>query len=76
MEEQCFSILGSKPKIIFVSPLEKGVHPELCTSKCLDQDGIQKHQLLIGDIKWSASLGRLDINTAVMTLASFRSEPR
>lgn len=27
-------------------------------------------------MQWSASLGRLDINTSAMTLASFRAEPR
>ena len=27
-------------------------------------------------IKWDVSLGRLDINTSIMTLASFKAEPR
>ena len=31
---------------------------------------------MIGAIRWAISLGRLDINTTVMTLASFRAEPR
>ena len=63
------------PKITFMVSLEKGDHPELDTSKCLDQDGIQKCQFVIGAIQWAVSLGRLDVNTAVMTLASFRYEP-
>ena len=46
------------------------------TSKHLDQDGIQKHQSLIGSIKWDVSLGRLEVNTAVVTIDSFRAEPR
>ena len=71
MEECYLSMFGSKPKKIYMSPLEKGDHPELDVSKYLDQDRIQKHQLLVGAIQWAVSLGRLDVNTAVMTLASF-----
>ena len=59
-----------------MSPWEKGNHPELETSKYLCQDGIQKHKYLIGAIKWDVSLGRLDVNATVMTLASFRAKPR
>ena len=57
-------------------PLEKGYHPDLDASKYLDKDGTQKHQSLIGAMQWVASLGRLEVNTAVMALASFRAEPR
>ena len=42
----------------------------------LDQDNMQKYQSLAGPIQWEESLGIIDINTSVMTLASFRSEPR
>ena len=55
--------------------MDKGDHPELDTSDFLDQDGIQKYQSLIGALQWTVSLGRLDINTAVMSLSSFRVEP-
>ena len=71
-----YDMFGTKPKLSFSSPLEKGGYPELDTSENLDSDGIQKHQSMIGAIKWAVSLGRLDVNTAVMTLASFRTEPR
>ena len=33
-------------------------------------------QYLIGAIQWALSLGRLDVNTTVMTLVLFRTEPR
>ena len=33
-------------------------------------------QSLLGALQWAVSLGRLDVNTAVMTMASFRVEPR
>ena len=69
-------MFGSNPKLTVMSKLEKGDYPELDTSKYLDQDGIQKYQSFIRAMQWTVSLGRLDANTAVMTLASFRAEPR
>lgn len=38
-----FNMLGSKPKLNVISPLEKCNHPELDTSEYLDQDGMQKY---------------------------------
>ena len=35
-------MFGSKSKLNVMSPLEKGDHPELGTTKHLDQDGMQK----------------------------------
>ena len=66
---------GSKPKQ-YSSPLESGDHPELDTSKELDQHEIKKYQSMIGSLQWAISLGRFDICTAVMTLSSFRASPR
>ena len=51
MEECYFNKIVSKTKLNVMSPLEKGDHSELDTSKCLDQDKIQKHQFLIGSMK-------------------------
>ena len=70
------NMFGSKPKLNFMLPLEKVDYPELDTSECLCQDVMKKYQSLIGDIQWVISLGRLDVNVVVMTLDSFRSEPR
>jgi hypothetical protein len=58
------------------SPLEKGDHPELDTSDLLDADGQQKYQSLIGSMQWAVSLGRFDIQVAVMTMSGFRVAPR
>jgi len=58
------------------SPLEKGDHPELDMSEELDANGIKDYQSLIGTLKWSVSLGRIDITTAVMTMSGFRVTPR
>ena len=68
-------LFGSKPKH-YVSPLEKGDHPELDTSEILDFDGVQKYQSLIGALQWVIQIGRFDVGTAVMTLSGFRAEPR
>ena len=40
MEECYYSMFGSKPKQLCMSSLEKGDHPDVCTSKYLNQDGI------------------------------------
>ncbi len=58
------------------SPLEKGDHPELDTSELLDEKGIEIYQSMIGALQWAVTIGRLDINTAVMTLSGFRVAPR
>ena len=71
--EQMF---GTKPKTSYLSPLEKGDHPELDTSELLDSKGIQQYQSLIGSMQWAVLLGHLDINTAVMTLSGFCVAPR
>ena len=70
------NMFGSKPKLNFVLSLEKGYHLELDTLEFLDQYGMQKCQSLIGSIKWEVSLGRIYANAEVITLASFRAEPR
>ena len=76
MIDTYYRMFGEKPKTIYTSPLEKGDHPELDTSDELDMDGIKKYQSLIGALQWVITLGRFDIATAVMTLSSFRANPR
>ena len=51
MEESHINMLGSQPKQVHMSPLEKGDHPEIDTSEYLDQDGTQKCQSIIGAIQ-------------------------
>ena len=48
MEELHCIMFGSNPKLTFMSPLDKGDHPELDASKYLDQTVIQKRQSLVG----------------------------
>ena len=43
-----FNMFGCKQKLNHVAPLKKGDHPKLDVSDCLDEDGVKKHQSLIG----------------------------
>ena len=54
-----YNMCGTKQKLSFSSPLENGENPELCTSECVDSDGFQTWQSMIGAIQWAISLGRL-----------------
>jgi hypothetical protein len=76
MADNFARIFGEKPKQTVMSPLEKGNHPELNDTPLLDAEGIQSYQSIIGSAKWAISLGRLNIQTVIMTLSSFRSAPR
>lgn len=76
MIEAYTSMFGCKPKQNVSSPLEKGDHPELDNTEFLDDEGIQRYQSLIGTMQWAISLRIFDINTAIMSLSSFRTAPR
>ena len=68
-------MFGTKPRP-YSSPLEKGDHPEIDTSPELEFSGIAKYQSLIGQLQWTISWGRMDVQTAVMTMSGFRANPR
>ena len=57
-------------------PLLENDHPELDTSEFLDKEGIQQYQRLIGSMQWLIEIGRWDIQTALMSLSSFQTQPR
>ena len=69
-------LYGCKPCSRYQSPLDDNDHPELDTSEFLNEDGIEQYQSLIGSMQWAISLGRWDIQTAVMSMSSFRAQPR
>ena len=69
-------LFGMKPSTCVTSPLEKGDHPELDTSELCDPDQISQYQSMIGSLQWIVTIGRFDINTAVMTMSGFRMAPR
>ena len=60
----------------YSSPLEKNDHPELDDTKELEELDITKYQSMIGALQWAISLGRFDIHTPVMSMASYRVAPR
>jgi len=66
---------GESPKE-YSSPLEKNDHPETDESPELSAEGIRQYQSMIGMVQWAVSLGRFDVATAVMTMSSFRANPR
>ena len=68
-------IFGHPPRHYF-SPLSQGDHPELDTSEFLDDEKTKLYQSLIGALQWVVTIGKFDIYTAVMTMASFRAQPR
>ena len=57
-------------------PLERGNHPKLDTSELCDEHQTKQFQTLIGQLQWLISLGRFDIAVHVMSLSSFRAQPR
>jgi hypothetical protein len=71
-------IFGSKLKTNKItSPLVKGDHSEIDDSAFLEEEGIQKFQSLIGQLRWVISLGKFNIAVFIMMMMSaFRSAPR
>ena len=65
-----------KPNTSVMSPLEKGDHPELDTSELCTTEQIAQYQSMIGALQWIVTIGRFDINTAVMTMSGFCMAPR
>ena len=76
MVDQYTRLFGQPPAQTVYAPLEKGDHPELDTSDLLGEEQTKLYQSLIGSLQWIVTIGRFDIMTAVMTLASFRAAPR
>ena len=74
MEDAYKQYFRKKPNQKHRSPLVKGDHPELDTSKFLDQDSIDIYQLLVGAMQWAISIGQWDIQSAVMSLPSFSQD--
>jgi hypothetical protein len=68
-------MFGCKPRK-YISPSEKGNHPEVDTSEELYAEGIKKYRTMIGSFQWAVSLGQFDIKTATMTMSWFRAAPR
>ena len=53
------------------SPSPLNDHPEMDTSELLEDDDAEKCLSLTGQLQWAVSLGRWDVQTAVMTMSGF-----
>jgi hypothetical protein len=67
-------VFGEKPRE-YSSPLEKNDHPELDSTDFLVGEEISLYQSMIGASQWAISLGRFDIQTAVMSCRNFALHP-
>jgi hypothetical protein len=58
------------------TPLQSGYRPEVDATAELKIDGIRYYQELIGILRWSIELGRIDIATEVSMLSTHLAMPR
>jgi hypothetical protein len=58
------------------TPLQSGYRPELDVTAELKLEGIRYYQELIGVLRWSIELGRIDIATEVSMLSTHLAMPR
>jgi hypothetical protein len=58
------------------TPLQSGYRPELDSTAELKIDGIRYYQELVGVLRWSIELGRIDIATEVSMLSTHLAMPR
>jgi hypothetical protein len=65
-------VLVGKPK----TPMQQGYRPELDISPLLDEDQANYYASLIGVLRWSVELGRIDIHIDVALLSSYLAQPR
>jgi len=70
------SHFGTKPTKKYMTPLDKGNHPEMDLLEFLDNDETRIYQSLVGTLQWAVLLARFDIASVVMLLSSFRAAPR
>ena len=75
MKDQYKLLFGTNPKFE-TNPLVENDHPELDESEFLNEEETRIYQSLIGCTQWVVQLGRFDIAVHVMTLSSFRAQPR
>jgi hypothetical protein len=67
---------GLKLKMKVSTTLPSAYRPELDVPEELNDKGANQFQELIGILRWSVKLGRIDIATAVSHLSSFLAAPR
>ena len=73
LEEVCERLRG---KVRAVTPFASGYKPELDSSNLLGSVEATKYQELIGVLRWTVEIGRIDILTEVSLLSQHLSAPR
>ena len=66
---------GVKTDMKHRSSLQKGDHPKLDTTP-FDEEGKEIYQSLIGCGQWNISIGRFDIQSAMMLMSRYCTAPR
>jgi len=64
------------PKREIHAPLDPNDHPELDSTEFCSMGRMKMYWSMIGELQWAVTLGRIDIMCAVVTMASFRPQPR
>jgi hypothetical protein len=76
MEDSYLRFFWERPNRRVTSPLDSNDHPELDDSEFLEENEIKIYQSMIGSAQWIVSIGRFDVAVHIMTLSSFRAQPR
>ena len=61
---------------VYRSPMSPDCHPEMDESPLLDDEGNSKYRMLVGSANWCVTLGRIDVQYAVCTLARQNGKAR
>ena len=70
------NFFGEIPPLKLFYLLEEGDPPELDNSELLELDYITKFQSFRGAAHWDIDIGRINFQTAIMTLSRFLVAPR
>jgi hypothetical protein len=74
--ERTLAEVGDKLKTRVKTPLSTGYRPELDVTPELDAERTNYYQGLIGVLRWTVELGRVDIIVAVAMLSRYLASPR
>ena len=76
MEEVYAQQFGTKSVQKHRPPLQKGDHPEIDKTPFLSEEDTEVYQSPVVSSQWNISIGRFDIQSAIMTMSKFCTPPR
>lgn len=68
--------VGKKLSTKVATPLSSGYRPELDVTPVLDDEKANYYQNLIGVLRWSVELGRIDIHVQIAQMSTHLAQPR